>query len=50
MEKLNKKWKEKELAQLMVPTTFSELIFTGNTKASIKKKTGRRFTGREAAK
>lgn len=33
----------------MVPTTFSEPISTGNTKASMKKKTGRRFTGREAA-
>ena len=45
MEKLNKKWQEKEMARPMVPTTFSEPISTGNTKASMKKKTGRRFTG-----
>ena len=48
MEKLNKKWQEKEMARPMVPTTFSEPISTGNTKASMKKKTGRRFTGHEA--
>lgn len=33
----------------MISTTFSKPISTGNTKASLKKKTGRRFTGREVA-
>ena len=49
MEKPNKKWQENEMARSMVPTTFSEPMYTGNTEASMKKKTGRRFTGREAA-
>lgn len=49
MEKQNKKWQENEMARSMVPTTFLEPISTGNTEANMKKKTGRRFTGREAA-
>ncbi len=35
MENPNKKWQEKELARPMVPTTFSEPISTGNTRASM---------------
>lgn len=46
MEKPNKKWQEKEKA---VPTTFSEPIFTGNTKTSMKKKTGREAVEQEEA-
>lgn len=33
----------------MVPTTFSEPISTGKTKASMKKKAWRQFTRRDAA-
>lgn len=40
MEKLYKKWQGKELARPMVPTTFSEPISTGNTKASMKRNPG----------
>ena len=49
MEKLNKKWQEKEFAHPSVPITFLDPLPTGNTKSTMKKKIGRRFTGREAA-
>ena len=49
MEKLNKKWQEKEFACPSVPTTFLDPLPTGNTKSTMKKKYGRRFTGKEAA-
>lgn len=49
MEKLNKKWQEKEFAHPSVPTTFLDPLPTGSTKSTMKKKSGRRFTGREAA-
>lgn len=49
MEKLNKKWQEKEFARPSVPTTFLDPLPTGNTKSTMKKKSGRRSTGREAA-
>lgn len=49
MEKLNKKWQEKEMAGPMVPTTFSEPISIGKTKACMKKKAERQFTRCDAA-
>lgn len=49
MEKLNKKWQEKEFARPSVPTTFLDPLPTGNTKSTMKRKSRRRFTGREAA-
>lgn len=49
MEKLNKKWQEKEFARPSMPATFLDPLPTGNTKSTMKKKSGLRFTGREAA-
>lgn len=50
MEKLNKKWKEKELARPSLPTTFPDEI-RANENLTYKKGGSRRraYTGREAA-
>lgn len=49
IKNLNKKWQDKEFARPSVLITFLDPLPTGNFKSTMKKKSGRRFTGREAA-
>ncbi len=39
----------KEFARLSVPTTFLDLLPTGNVKLNMKKRSRRRFTEKDAA-